>query len=119
MTRRFGKRWICNFLRCAGFKYRVRIRRDPENDGPQTVGHALGQGPIALDALRNGVRSAPFLHHQHGRDSHEALAISTVVTMTGTISLRRSRQHLVGFRESAPVAAGRQGAHPLELVHHC
>ena len=52
---------------------RSRIRRAQENEGPQAVGHARGQAPIALDALRDGVQSAPFLQHQHGRDGCEAL----------------------------------------------
>ena len=49
-----------------------RIRRDQEDDGPQAAGHAHGQAPIALDVPRDGVQSAPFLHHQHGRDCSEA-----------------------------------------------
>ena len=50
-----------------------RTRRGQEDDGPQAVGHALGEAPIALDILRDGVQSAPFLHHQHGRDGNEAI----------------------------------------------
>ena len=50
-----------------------RIRRDQENDGPQASGHALGQAPIALNVLRDGVQSAPFPHHQHGRDGSKAV----------------------------------------------
>ena len=50
-----------------------RVRRAQEDGGPQAVGHARGQALIALDVLRDGVRSAPFLHHQHGRDGREAL----------------------------------------------
>ena len=50
-----------------------RVRRAQEDGGPQAVGHARGQAPIALDVLRNGVRNAPFLHHEHGRDGREAL----------------------------------------------
>ena len=101
MTRSFGIRWTRHFFRCAGFKYR-------ENDGPQAVGHARGQAPIAIHVLRDGVQRPPLLHHQHGRDGREALGpeaprlsetearwtgalhrrrgqISTVVAMTGTI----------------------------------
>ena len=73
MTRRFSDKWIRHFLRSAGFKYRVASRRDSENEGPQAVGHAHGQAPIALDVLRDGVQSAPFLHHQHGRDDRKVL----------------------------------------------
>ena len=94
-----------------GLQVSRRVRRDRENDGFQAGGHARGQAPIALGVLRDGVRSAPILHHQHGRDGREALGpgapwlgeteagrvrfigaadkrnltISTVVTMTGTI----------------------------------
>ena len=50
-----------------------RIRRDQEDDGPQTGRHARGQAPIALDVLRDGVQGAPILHHEHGRDGSEAL----------------------------------------------
>ena len=94
-----------------GLQVSRRVRRD-QDDGPQAAGHARGQAPIALDLLRDGVRSAPILHHQHGRDGSEALGpgaawlgeteagrtggfisaadkrnltISTVVTVTGTI----------------------------------
>ena len=49
-----------------------RVRRGQEDDGSQTGGHARGQAPIALDVLRDGVRCAPFLHHEHGRDGSEA-----------------------------------------------
>ena len=83
-----------------------------EDDGPQGVGHARGQAPIALDVPRDGVRSAPILHRQHdetaakllglwhrgwarpkqdgrvrfiGAADKRNLTISTVVTMTGTI----------------------------------
>ena len=36
--------------------------------GPQAGGQEGGQASIALNVLRDGVRSAPLLHHQHGRD---------------------------------------------------
>ena len=48
-----------------------RVRRAQEDDGPQAVGHARGQAPIELDALRDGVRNAPFLHHEHGRTKRQ------------------------------------------------
>ena len=47
-----------------GLQVSRRTRKDPEHDGFEAGGHALGQGPIALDVLRDGVQSAPFLHHQ-------------------------------------------------------
>ena len=101
---------VRTFPPLRGLQVSRRVRRD-QDDGPQAAGHARGQAPIAL-VMYDGVRSAHFLHHQHGRNGHEALGpgaawlgeteagrtggfisaadmrnltISTVVTMTGTI----------------------------------
>ena len=78
MTRRFGKRVDLPFPPPRGLQVSRRIRRDPEKRRTPSCWTCTWTRTIALDALRNGVRSAPFLHH-------EALSISTVVTMTGTI----------------------------------
>ena len=53
----------------------VSRRVDQEDDGPQAVGHARGQAPIALDAQRDGVQRAAILHHEHGRDGREVLGL--------------------------------------------
>ena len=69
--------------------------------------------------------AVPRIENQHfcevrdqrtcGQEGRARLAMQLSYTSVGDASLRRSRQDLVGFRESAPVAAGRQGAHHLEL----
>ena len=64
MARRFGKRFP-PLPPLRRLRVSRRVRRDQEDDGPQTGGHARGQAPIALDVLRDG-------HRQHGRDGREA-----------------------------------------------
>ena len=73
MTRRFGIALDPPLPPLRRLQVSRRVRRDQEDDGSQAGGHARGQAPIALDVLRDGVRSAPFLHHEHGRDGREAL----------------------------------------------
>ena len=67
MKRRFGDRWTRNFLRCVGLKYRAT-----SSGTKKTTDSKL------LDThVRDGVRSAPILHHQYGRDGREALGPGT------------------------------------------
>ena len=79
-----------------GLQISRRVRRDQENDGPQAVGHARGQAPIAHDVLGDGVQRAPILYHEHGRDCREAVGLGPKqdgrVRFIGASEISRSRR---------------------------
>ena len=62
MTRRFGIKWIRHFLRCAGLKYRVALGGTKKTTDPKLL-------RFMYYVTEYGV------HHEHGRDSREALGL--------------------------------------------
>ena len=82
------------FPSLRGLQVSGRVRRDQEDDGPQVAGHARGQAPIAPDVPRDGVQSAPLLHHQRGRDGHEALGLGAMAQLIVEGATKRVVQDL-------------------------
>ena len=112
MARRFGKRWIRHFLRCAGFKYRVASGGTKKTTDPKLVDthvdklrlrlmYYVTEYGVHLSCIMNMDETAAKLlglgqrgwarPKQDGRvrfigaANKRNITISTVVTMTGTI----------------------------------
>ena len=112
VTRRFGKRWICHFLRCVSFKYRVASGGTKKTTDPKLVDTHVdklrlrlmyyvteyGVHPSCIMNMDETAVKLLGLGHrgwatpkQDGRvrfigaADKRSLTISTVVTMTGTI----------------------------------
>ena len=132
MTRRFGKRWIRHFLRCAGFEYRVPSGGTKKTTDPKLLDTHVDKLRLRLIyyvteynvhtscIINMDETSAKILGLGHrgwarpkqdgrvrfiGSANKRNLTISTVVTMTGTIMAQHSTR-------SSPTASARATGAP-------
>ena len=95
--------------------------------GPQAGGQEGGQASIALNVLRDGVRSAPLLHHQHGRDCSgrdrskvdglrfTGVADKRILTIWTVVTTHHGPTHCGGRHETSGAGPATAREAPLQL----